>query len=141
MNKKQFKQINKNLLDSRKQIKFQNTSLQRNMVEQLELTTCKMFEYIKDQSSFLKSYINELREIKPEDLSLSLLDGLEETIRTIKQEIGPSRRAYEAGKLMFKDDYMEELDGLMFHAIELNTFIISLDRIEKILFSYPPSKN
>jgi len=42
MNRKQLKQINNTLSDRRKQIKFQNTNLQKSMVEQAELSLSKM---------------------------------------------------------------------------------------------------
>ena len=140
MNKKQLQKINNTLSDRRKQIKFQNTNLQKNMVEQAELSLSKMFEYIKDQSDFLKSYINELREMEQNNISPVLLDALFETIRHDKQRVVTIRRSYEDTKHEFKDeDNIEELDMIVFSSIEVNEIIISLDHIEKILFSYPPS--
>ncbi len=140
MNKKQLQQINNTLSDRRKQIKFQNINLQKNMVEQAELSLSKMFEYIKDQSDFLKSYINELREMEQNDISPVLLDALFETIRHAKQRVVITRRSYEDTKHELKDmDNIEELDMIVFSSIEVNEIIRSLDHIEKILFSYPPS--
>jgi|APSaa5957512535_1039671.scaffolds.fasta_scaffold22269_4 hypothetical protein len=141
MNKKQLQEINQTLSTSRKQIKFQNISLQKNMVEQFELSISKTFEYIKDQSNFLKSYINELREMDQNDISPVLLDALFETIRKDNQDVVVIRRAYEDAKHDLKDgDNIEELNIIVFHLTEINEIIHSLDRVEKVLFSYPPSK-
>lgn len=140
MNKKQLQEINRTLSTSRKEIKFQNTSLQKNMVEQLELSISKTFEYIKDQSDFLKSYIHELREMDQNNLSPVLLDAFHDAIKRTKQSVIVIRRAYEDAKLELKDkDNLEELNIIVFHLTEVNEIIQYLDLIEKILFSYPPS--
>ena len=140
MNKKQLQKINQTLSTSRKQIKFQNKSLQKNMIEQFELSISKTFEYIKDQSNFLKSYILELREMDQNDISPVLLDALCETIRQINQSVVVIGRAYEDSKLGLKNSNdIEELNIIVFHLTEINEIIHSLDRIEKVLFSYPPS--
>ena len=141
MNEKQLKQINKGLTDSRTKIKFKNCNLQENILEQLELTTCKMFEYIRDQSDFLKRYIQNIREIKSDDVSLSLLDGLEEAITAIKQDLSSIHRAAEETKTLAKGNGIQDMDSMIFHETELCAHIISLDRIEKVLFSYPPIEN
>jgi len=139
MNKKQLEQINKNISASRTQIKFQNTQLQKIMVEQLELSMYKMLDYIKDQSDFLKTHIGELREMKDGEFSVVLLDALYDTIRQTKKDVTVIRRAYEDAKQELKNNInIEELNLIIFHSTELNELIRSLDRVEKVLFSYPP---
>lgn len=142
MNKKELKQINNDLTEKRNNIKFQNVHLQQNMVEQFELSMCKMFEYIKDQSDFLKLYLNGLSEMEQNDLSPVLLDGMHESIIQAKKEVTIIRRAYEDAKIdLKKNDNIEELNIIIFHSTELNEMIRMLYKIENILFSYPPNKD
>ena len=58
-----------------------------------------MFEYIKDESDFLKTYINELRNMEQNDFSAIFLDSLEERIRKNKQCLAGIKVAYEEIKI------------------------------------------
>jgi hypothetical protein len=141
MNKKQLTAINKTLTDRRKELKLQNNPMQKNIAEQLELAMCKMLEYVKDQADLLKSYVGELRELKHEELSRVMLDALYDVIIKSKQDVAVIRRAYEDAKIQLKsEDNLEEIDLIIFHSAELNEIIRSLDRIEKVLLSYPTKK-
>lgn len=138
MNKKQLQQINKMLYDNRKTIRLQNKQLQKHMVEQNELAFCKMLEYIKDQADFLKSYLNDLRNLKHSEFSLAMLDALQDVIVQTKKDVVVVRRAYEDAKQGLTDeDNLGDLDLIVFHSTELNEIIKSLDRVEKVLLAYP----
>ncbi len=141
MNKRHLKQLDKTLSDSRKSIKFQNSHLQKNIMEQLELSFCKMLEYIRDQSDFLKRYIGELRELNSGNFSAVLLDALYDAVQQTKRDTVIIRRVFEDAKEELRDeDHLEELNLIIFHSTEINEIIRSLDRMEEILFSYPPLK-
>lgn len=140
MNKKQLKQINNMLSDNRKTIRLQNKQLQKHMVEQNELALCKMLEYIKDQTDFLKSYLNDLRNLDQTEFSMATLEAIQDIIVRAKQDVTVIRRVYEDAKHQLKpDDNLEDLNLIVFHSTELNEIIRSLDRIEKVLLSYPIS--
>src|SRR3989338_3022047 len=98
MNKKELIQINKLLSDSRNTIKLQNKHLQKHMVEQNELTLCKMLEYINDQSDFLKSYLTDLRGLEHIEFSITMLDSMSDVIIQAKKDVTVIRRAYEDAK-------------------------------------------
>ena len=104
----------------------------------MELSLCKMFEYIKDESNFLKRYINELQNIEQNDFSAIFLDSLEERIIENKQELAAIRVAYEEAKVdLGMNNDLDELDILTDKVTRVNEIIQSLEKIEKILFSYP----
>ena len=138
MNKKQLTQINKMLSNNRKAIRLQNKLLLKHMVEQNELALCKMLEYIKDQADFLKSYINDLRNLDQTEFSTVVIDGMLDVIIGAKRDVTIIRRAYEDAKHDLKpDDNLEDLNLIVFHSTELNEIIRSLDRLESVLFLYP----
>jgi len=138
---KSYQLLDKTLSDSRKSIKFQNSHLQKNIMEQLELSFCKMLEYIRDQSDFLKRYIGELRELNSGNFSAVLLDALYDAVQQTKRDTVIIRRVFEDAKEELRDeDHLEELNLIIFHSTEINEIIRSLDRMEEILFSYPPLK-
>jgi len=142
MNKRQLQQINRMLSDSRKQIRLQNTHLQKHVVEQNELALYKMLEYIKDQTSFLKSYIGDLRNLDKTEFSMVVLDAMQDVITKARQDVTSVRRVYEDAKHELKsDDYLGELDFIVFHSTELNEIIHSLERLEKVLLAYPNNQS
>lgn len=138
MNKKQLQQINERLSSNRKEIRLQNIQLQKHMVEQNELAFCKMLEYVRDQADFMKSYLGELRNLEKNELSLVMLDAIEDVIVQAKRDVTIIRRAYEDGKHgLTRGDNLGDLDLIVFHSIELNEKIKNLDNVEKILLAYP----
>lgn len=138
MNKKQLQQINRMLSDNRKTIRLQNKQLQKHMVEQNELAFCKMLEYVRDQADFLKSYLNDLRNLAHNEFSLTMIDALQDVIIQSKKDVVVIRRIYEDAKHGLTDeDNLGDLDLIIFHSAELNEIIKSLDRIEKVLLAYP----
>ncbi len=138
MNKKQLQQINNMLSENRKVLRLQNKQLQKHMVEQNELAFCKMLDYIRDQADFLKTYLNDLRNLEHSEFSLAMLEAIQDVIVQAKRDVVIIRRVYEDAKNGLKeDDNIGDLDLIIFHSIELNEVIKNLDHIEKILLTYP----
>ena len=141
MNEDHLPAIGRTLLARRAELMSLNKSSQRDTIYNLDNAVERMRMQVNEYADRLKSYIGDLQELPSDDLFMSLLDAIDNSVGEIKRNMTSLRAAHESTKQNMREINMDRFNITMTTLTDMNEYMHILYHAEMILFAYPPSQD